>query len=138
MGPIWTPISIHACYGLPTRSRPEAGLCLPSFDCFVASTPVGIATRPGRPLPGQDLHLLEQRNFHGTPGPGHRATSTQTEPLEIGISSGEYLCGKYRMSRYIAGLRPSGNGLRSTSNSAPLKLILVTNEHCMIPTIIVH
>ena len=50
---------VHACYGLPTRSRPEAGFCLPSFDCFVTSTPVGIATRPGRPLPGQDLHLLE-------------------------------------------------------------------------------
>ena len=52
-------LGVHACYGLPTRSRPEAGFCLPSFDCFVTSTPVGIATRPGRPLPGQDLHLLE-------------------------------------------------------------------------------
>ncbi len=47
-------LGVHACYGLPTCSRPKAGFCLPSFDCFVTSTPVGIATRPGRPLPGQD------------------------------------------------------------------------------------
>ena len=56
-------LGVHACYGLPTRSRPKADFCLPSFDCFVTSTPVGIATRPGRPLPGQDLHLLEQRTL---------------------------------------------------------------------------
>ncbi len=29
----------------------------------------GIAAMPGRPLPGQDFHLLEQQAFHGTPGP---------------------------------------------------------------------
>jgi hypothetical protein len=72
-------LGVHTCYGLPTCSRPEAGFCLPSFDCFVTSTTVGIATRPGRPLPGQDFHLLEQRNFHGTPGPqtsSRRATTS--------------------------------------------------------------
>ncbi len=31
-----------------------------------------IAAMPGRPLPGQDFHLLEQRTFHGTRGPLHR------------------------------------------------------------------
>jgi len=33
------------------------------FNRFVASTIAGIATRPGRPLPGQDSHLLDQRTF---------------------------------------------------------------------------
>jgi len=33
----------------------------------------GKAARPGRPLPGQDFHLLEQRTFHSTRGPLHRA-----------------------------------------------------------------
>ena len=32
--------------------------------------------QPGRPLPGQDSHLLEQRTFHGTPGPLHTTGST--------------------------------------------------------------
>ena len=32
----------------------------------------GIATRSGRPLPGQDFHLLEQRTFHGTCGQLHQ------------------------------------------------------------------
>src|SRR5262249_18503533 len=36
---------------------------LPGFGHFVASAAAGIATRPGRPLPGQDSHLLEQRTF---------------------------------------------------------------------------
>ena len=30
---------------------------------FVTSMAAGIATRSGRPVPGQDLHLLEQRAF---------------------------------------------------------------------------
>ena len=42
---------------------------LPGFGRFVTSRTSGIATRPGRPLPGQDFHLLEQRTFHGTRGP---------------------------------------------------------------------
>src|SRR5262249_41169088 len=64
-------LGVHACYGLPTRRRPAATLCLPGSDRFVTSAAAGIATRPGRPLPGQDLHLLEQRTFHGAPGPLH-------------------------------------------------------------------
>jgi len=40
-----------------------------TFDGFVASAPAGIATRPGRPLPGRDLHPLELRTFHGARGP---------------------------------------------------------------------
>ena len=65
-------LGVHACYSLPTCRRPDAALCLPGFDHFVTSMAAGIATRPGRPLPGQDFHLLEQRTFHGTPGPAHR------------------------------------------------------------------
>jgi hypothetical protein len=56
-------LGVHTCYGLPTRRRPDAALCLPGFDYIVTSIAAGIATRPGRPLPGQDLHLLEQRTF---------------------------------------------------------------------------
>ena len=48
---------------LSTCRRPCAALCLPGFDHFVTSMAAGIAARPGRPLPGQDLHLLEQRAF---------------------------------------------------------------------------
>src|SRR5436309_13386797 len=33
-------------------------------DRFAASATAGIATRPGRPLPGQDSHLLDQRTFY--------------------------------------------------------------------------
>jgi len=62
-------LGVHACYGLPTRRQPEAASFLPGFGRFVTSTTAGIATRPGRPLPGQDFHLLEQRTFHGTRGP---------------------------------------------------------------------
>ena len=51
--------------------RPKAAFFLPSSERYVASTSVGIATRPGRPLPGQDLHLLEQQTFYGAPGLGH-------------------------------------------------------------------
>jgi hypothetical protein len=37
-----------------------------------------IATRPGRPVPGQDSHLLDQRAFaHGTPGPAHPVSDRQ-------------------------------------------------------------
>ncbi len=56
-------------YGLPTRRRRAAASFLRGFDRFVASTIAGIATRRGRPLPGQDFHLLEQRTSHGAPGP---------------------------------------------------------------------
>ncbi len=48
--------------------------CLPGFDHFVTLIAAGIATRLGRPLPGQDLYLLEQRTFHGTPGLAHTLT----------------------------------------------------------------
>ena len=65
-------LGVHACYGLPTCRRPDAAFCLPGSNRFVTSAAAGIATRPGRPLPGQDLHLLEQRTFHGAPGPLHR------------------------------------------------------------------
>jgi hypothetical protein len=41
----------------------KAAFCLPSSERFVTSTSVGIATRPGRPLPGQDFHPLEQQTF---------------------------------------------------------------------------
>ena len=56
-------LGVHACYSLPTCRRPFAAFCLPGFDHFVTSVAAGIATRPGRPLPGQDFHLLEQRTF---------------------------------------------------------------------------
>ena len=52
-----------ACYSLPPCMRPLAALCLPGFNRFVTSTIAGIATRLGRPLPGQDLHLLDHRTF---------------------------------------------------------------------------
>ena len=39
-----------------------------TFDGFAASAAAGMATRPGRPLPGRDLHPLERRTFHGTRG----------------------------------------------------------------------
>src|SRR5437867_11556589 len=46
---------------------------LRGFDRFVASVTAGIAPRPGRPLPGQDSLLLDQRAFnHGAPGPLQR------------------------------------------------------------------
>jgi len=66
-------LGVHSRYGLPACRQPEAAFFLPGFSRFVASTTAGIATRLGRPLPGQDFHLLEQRTFHGTPGPVHRS-----------------------------------------------------------------
>ncbi len=76
-------LGVHAYYGLPTCRRPNAAFFLPGFDHFVTSMAAGIATRPGRPLPGQDLHLLEQRTFHGTPGPAQplRFSGCCTRPL---------------------------------------------------------
>ncbi len=56
-------LGVHSRYGLPACRQPEAASFLPGFSRFVASTASGIATRPGRPLPGQDFHLLEQRVF---------------------------------------------------------------------------
>ncbi len=53
-------LGVHSHYGLPTCRQPEAAFFLPGFDRFVASTASGIATRPGRPLPGRDFHPLEQ------------------------------------------------------------------------------
>ena len=48
---------------------PEVVWSLPTFDRFVASATAGIATRPGRPLPGQDSFVLDQRAFtHGAHG----------------------------------------------------------------------
>jgi len=35
----------------------------------VTSAAAGMVTRPGRPLPGRDLHPLERRTFHGAPRP---------------------------------------------------------------------
>jgi len=49
----------------PTCKRPVTASILPSSGRCVASATAGIATRPGRPLPGQDSHLLDQRAFHG-------------------------------------------------------------------------
>jgi len=66
-------LGVHACYGLPTCRRPDAASCLPGFGRFVASATAGIATRPGRPLPGRDFHPLEQRTFS-------RHTWTTTPP----------------------------------------------------------
>ncbi len=56
-------LGVHSRYGLPACRQPEAASFLPGFDRFVASTAAGIATRSGRPLPGQDSHLLEQLTF---------------------------------------------------------------------------
>ncbi len=56
-------LGVHACYGLPTCRHPDAAFFLPGFDHFVTSIAAGIATRPGRPLPGQDFHLFEQRTL---------------------------------------------------------------------------
>jgi hypothetical protein len=42
----------------------------------------GIATRPGRPLPGQDFHLLEQRTLHGTRGRAHPSCAAQESVAE--------------------------------------------------------
>src|SRR5262249_10717328 len=65
-------LGVHACYSLPTCRRPNAAFCLPGSGHFVTSVAAEIATRLGRPLPGQDLHLLEQRTFHGAPGLAHQ------------------------------------------------------------------
>jgi len=62
-------LGVHACYSLPTCRRPNAAFCLSGSDHFVTSVAAEIATRLERPLPGQDLHLLEQQTFHGAPGP---------------------------------------------------------------------
>ncbi len=43
--------------------QPTAALCLPGFNHIVTSIVARIVTRPRRPLPGQGLHLLEQRTF---------------------------------------------------------------------------
>jgi len=56
-------LGVHSRYGLPACRQPEAASCLPGFSRFVASTTAGIATRPGRPLPGRDSHPLERRTF---------------------------------------------------------------------------
>ncbi len=56
-------LGVHSRYGLPACRQPEAASFLPGFGRFVASTTAEIATRLGRPLPGQDFHLLEQRTF---------------------------------------------------------------------------
>jgi hypothetical protein len=47
----------------PGMRRPNAAFCLSGSDHFVASVAAEIATRLEQPLPGQDLHLLEQRTF---------------------------------------------------------------------------
>ena len=44
-------------------ARRSVASFLPGFDRFVTSVIAGVATRSGRPLPGQDLHLLEQRTL---------------------------------------------------------------------------
>ena len=69
-------LGVHSCYGLPTRRQPFAASFLPGFDRFVTSTIAGIATRPGRPLPGRDLHPLEQQTFA-------RHTWTSTPQQEV-------------------------------------------------------
>ena len=56
-------LGVHTYYGLPTCRRPRAASFRPGFDHFVTSMAAGIATRPGRPLPGQDLRLLEQQTL---------------------------------------------------------------------------
>ena len=56
-------LGVHTYYGLPTRRRLNAAIFLPRFDHFVTSIAAGIATRPRRPLPGQDLILSEQRTL---------------------------------------------------------------------------
>ena len=35
---------------------------------YATSAAAGMAARPGRPLPGRDLHPLELRTFHGARG----------------------------------------------------------------------
>ena len=69
-------LGVHSCYSLPTCRQPDAASFLPGSGRFVASATAGIATRPGRPLPGQDSHLLDQRAFlTAQPGPLHQVSS---------------------------------------------------------------
>ncbi len=76
------PLGVRAWYGLPTCRRPEAAFFRPGFGHFVTSIAAGIASRPGRPLTGQDVHLLEQRTFtahlgrHTGAGPDWRDQGT--------------------------------------------------------------
>ena len=88
-------LGVHACYGLSTCRRPDAALCLLAFDHIVTAIVARIATRPGRPLPGQDLHLLEQRTFHGARGPPHQESAGTTtldchESHDVSIDFGEF------------------------------------------------
>jgi len=72
-------LGVYTCCGLPTCRQPDAAFFPPGLVQFVTSMTAGIATRLERPLPEQDLHVLEQLTFHGAPGPihpslpGHRA-----------------------------------------------------------------
>ncbi len=59
----------------------------------------GIATRPGRPLQGQDFHLLEQRTFHGTSGPAQRR-GVSREPAGA-LNLGGYLRADVARSRTL-------------------------------------
>lgn len=43
--------------------QPKAANFLPGSDDFVTSVAAGMATRPERPLPGRDLHPLENYAF---------------------------------------------------------------------------
>jgi len=64
-------IPFHLPGAGPVTSRRH--FFLPGSHCFVASASPE-ATRPGRPLPGQDSLLLEKRAFtHGAHGPVHRS-----------------------------------------------------------------
>jgi len=56
-------LGVHSPCGLPARRRPSVAFFLPGTDRFVTFATAGINTRLGRPLPGQDLHLLDQRAF---------------------------------------------------------------------------
>ena len=58
-------------------------------DGFVASATAGIATRPGRPLPGQDSHLLDQRAFYSR----RTWTSTPDYDLRLCHSLSASVCG---------------------------------------------
>ncbi len=103
-------LDVHACYGLSTCRWPCAVLCLPGFDHFVTSMAAGIATRSGRPLPGQDLHLLEQRAFAR-----HTWTSTPVGKIDEIIASPCRFDSKGQrlphISPWALGIRPGGRSL---------------------------
>ena len=86
-------------------SRSDHRLCVgvghPSLLC---QDPMAQDTRLGRPLPGQDFHLLEQQTFHGAHRPQHRNCKVLTMrfPYPFAASSAATLS-KYATDWAISG-----------------------------------